>query len=59
VSPAAFFLVLPFLEALPFETDFRRLALGLAVLPAGLVFVFRVLLVAIVMFLLGRGETGE
>ncbi len=49
--PAALFLVLPFFEAFPFEADFRRL--GLAVLPADLVFVFRVLLVAIVMFLPG------
>ena len=46
-------MVFPFFEAFPFEADFRRLAPGLARLLAGLVFVFRVLFVAIVMFLPG------
>ena len=52
-TPAAVFVVFPFFEAFPFEADFRRLALGLARLLAGLVFVFRVLFVAIVLFLPG------
>jgi hypothetical protein len=52
-TPAALFVVFPFFEAFPFEADFRRLALGLARLLAGLVFVFRVLFVAIVLFLPG------